>query len=156
MRMMLLIVIVALQTGSVAPTFEDFPVADRFRGTPAAPVLSTPAARMFRTELRRQAATGPNFSGHFTVARWGCGAACAVVSIIDARNGQVWTPLLKVEVALGPDGRISLDNGVGFEIDSDLIIAAGKIDEREVGTAYYRWRDGRLQRIHFEPHRPGR
>ena len=61
---------------SAIPVFADFPVRDAFRGRPAAPVLATPEARRFRTELRRQAADGPNFAGFYTFARWGCGAGC--------------------------------------------------------------------------------
>ena len=72
------------------PRLQDYPVTDIFRGKPSAPVLSTKEARMFRTELRRQAARGPNFAGHYTLALWGCGAGCANGAVIDARSGQVW------------------------------------------------------------------
>jgi hypothetical protein len=53
------------------PQLEDYPATDIFRGTPARLVLATKDARMFRTELRRQAARGPNFAGHYTLALWG-------------------------------------------------------------------------------------
>ena len=56
--------------GTQRPSFEDFRVTQVFRGRPVPPVLDTPKARAFRTELRRQAASGPNFAGHFTVALW--------------------------------------------------------------------------------------
>ena len=70
------------------PRFEDYPVRETFRGTPVPPVLSTRAARNYRTELRRQAPTGPNFAGHFTIASWKCGC-CNVVAVIDAISGEV-------------------------------------------------------------------
>ena len=68
----------------------DYSVTEVFHGTPAAPVLGTKEARQFRTELRRQAAYGPNFAGHFTLLRWGCGAGCVAVAVIDAIWGEVW------------------------------------------------------------------
>ena len=43
------------------PGYGDFPVRGVFRGSPAVPILASSEARRFRTELRRQAASGPNF-----------------------------------------------------------------------------------------------
>src|SRR4051794_28941990 len=68
--------VVALRSNSQVPQFADYPVANIFRETPKPPVLASRMARAFRTELRRQAASGPNFAGHYTLARWGCGAGC--------------------------------------------------------------------------------
>lgn len=61
-----------------------------YRGKPA-PVnfSSLPEARLFYTTIREQAAEGPNFAGHFTLAGWGCGTDCAGFAIIDAITGKV-------------------------------------------------------------------
>jgi hypothetical protein len=75
------------------PRFEDYPVTEVFKGTPAPPILATPVQREFRTRIRSGVSTcegvwygswrdpnkkpGPNFSGHYFVIRWGCGSQCA-------------------------------------------------------------------------------
>jgi hypothetical protein len=92
-------------------------------------VLATKDARMFRTELRRQAARGPNFAGHYTLALWGCGAGCANGAVIDARSGQVgfipfsWDDEWK-------DGRIICAHGSTFDISSELLVVEGRLEPR--------------------------
>jgi hypothetical protein len=97
--------IASLSAGVATPKFSDYAVTTKFRGQPAAPVLSTPKARMFPTELRRQSANGPNFAGHFTRARWGCGAGCVYVAVIDASSGEVFMPELSFETVAARPGR---------------------------------------------------
>ena len=46
-------------------------------------------AGRFVTIRRRGAARGPNFAGAYTVVTWGCGTACKVIAVVDARNGNV-------------------------------------------------------------------
>ena len=99
---------------------------------------------MFRTELRRQAASGPNFAGHFTLVRFGCGAGCVTGAVVDARSGRVWFPRFRVEDALEHDGRVSVDHSVDFRLESELVVACGRINERQTGTAYFRWHESRL------------
>jgi hypothetical protein len=64
--------------------------ADPLRGKPVAPLLNTPRARQYRTVLREAASEGPNFNGHFTVARWGCGTNCLEWAVINLDTGAVW------------------------------------------------------------------
>ena len=74
------------------PPFEQYPV-NRMRGTPAkADITSRPWPRRFRTMLRLQAPTGPNFAGHYTIAGWGCGSSCLQFAVIDAITGKVYVP----------------------------------------------------------------
>jgi hypothetical protein len=73
------------------PQFNDYIVADKYRGTPARVNLSAPpAARYYRTRLREGAAKGPNFAGHYTIITWGCGSDCYDIAVVDARTGRVW------------------------------------------------------------------
>ncbi len=145
------IVLAAAQVGSATtPKFDDYPVREVFRGKPAPPVLSTTEARRFRTELRRQAASGPNFAGHFTLARWGCGAGCVMGAIIDARTGEVWFPKFRVEDAFTSEGRIAIHHSTEFQIGSELVVATGVVNEQDAGTAYFRWHDGMLSLIRFD------
>jgi hypothetical protein len=140
----------ALKPVAQAPRFEDYPVAKIFRGKPRAPVLSTREARDFRTQLRHQAAKGPNFAGHFTVVQWGCGAGCATVAIIDANTGNVeeFAPLTFEDA--WRDGRIICPHGSGFEITSELFILQGDVNGK-VGTHYFRWHNRRFSLLHVEP-----
>jgi hypothetical protein len=55
------------------PEFSDFPINTLFHGVPAAPKVSTPGQRRFRTMIRQGAKKGANFAGHYAVAEWGCG-----------------------------------------------------------------------------------
>lgn len=83
--------LVSLTTASVlaqkngTPRFEDYPVFDVFSGTPAAPILSTPEEKRYRTMIREGVSkgwgvfrdgkeqAGPNFAGHFIAIVWGVG-----------------------------------------------------------------------------------
>jgi hypothetical protein len=147
----LIVALVLVQASSAAPMFEDYAAGDVFRGKPVSPVLNTPAARMFRTELRRQAASGPNFAGHFTLARWGCGAGCVSTAIMDSRSGRVWFPGLRVEDAV-VEGNI-VDHSTDFHINSELLVATGVVNKLGAGTAYFRWHQGVLSLIRFDKYR---
>jgi hypothetical protein len=129
--------VVGLRSEGQTPRFADYPATDTFHGTPKAPVLSTKMARAFRTELRRQAASGPNFAGHFTLARWGCGAGCVTVAVIDAITGAVQFAPFAVEDAW-KDGHIICHHGSDFELTSELFVAEGKVDDK-IGRHYFRW-----------------
>jgi hypothetical protein len=88
------VIFVALLGGLTAqtpfPKFEDFPVKEIFKGTPAKPIFRTPAQRMFRTMIRQGAAAGPNFAGRYSVAQWGCGSGCVSMALVDAKTGVVF------------------------------------------------------------------
>jgi hypothetical protein len=47
-------------------------------------------ARTFRTVLRREAAEGPNFNGHYRIAYWGGGTGVVSWAVIDLSTGAVW------------------------------------------------------------------
>jgi hypothetical protein len=72
------------------PTFDDFHVDPVFVGRPAAPALSNPFQRRFRTQIVRQSKFSPNFAGHYGMADWGCGTSCVTVVIIDLESGTVY------------------------------------------------------------------
>jgi hypothetical protein len=75
---------------SGTPDFRDYP-ADAMATTPfAQPQLKTHVAKRFRSEIRREAAHGPNFNGHYRLAMWGCGTSCIYWSVIDLTKGSVW------------------------------------------------------------------
>ena len=97
------------------PRFEDYPVAEVFKGKPAPPVLNTPEERKLEAvigdgvnkgwgvfdgatgqEFRRP---GPNFAGHYVLLNFGCGSTdstCLGAPIIDAKTGRVYRPPIPV------------------------------------------------------------
>jgi hypothetical protein len=72
------------------PHFADYPPAAPLVGPPASPRLKTKEARLFQTQLRNWAAEGPNFSGHFSLAHWGCGTGCLRMAVVDLTSGAVF------------------------------------------------------------------
>jgi len=71
-------------------TFQDYKVAHIYDGKPATPVLKTPEDREYRTRIRRGAAQGANFAGHYAVVILGCGTQCSSFLIVDVQNGRVF------------------------------------------------------------------
>lgn len=119
-----------------APRFEDYPVREVYKG-PVAPVrLDSRRARMFRTRLREDSRTGPNFAGHYTVVIWGCGTGCAQMGVVDSKTGRVYFP--PVEYMDIPDMD---DEGVRsqwFRLDSRMLrITRDFYDGTGNYTAYY-------------------
>jgi hypothetical protein len=130
------------------PRFKDYPVTNIYRGTPAAPVLSSRMARLFRTQLRNSVQYGPNFAGHYTVARWGCGAGCVTVAVMDAISGEVWFAPFAIEDAQLEAGGYC-NHTSDFELDSELFMATGRVNGR-IGTHYFVWRQSKFSPVYFE------
>jgi hypothetical protein len=133
------------------PRFEDFHVPERFTGTPARPVLATPAHRMFRTTIGDWVRKGPNFAGHYTVAEWGCGTACIQTVVVDATSGNVYdTPF-----GSPPHHTLSFrtleDAGVFCQNDSRLLVASGCPDDENCGSYYYEWTGSRFRLLRKTP-----
>ena len=127
------------------PKFEQFKVADVYKGKPAAPVLRTARDREFRTRIREGAAKGPNFAGHYTIADWGCGAGCVSIALIDAVDGHIYAPPFDVLAwqLMKYEGHI-VSNGdkfepLEFDLRSRLLIARGCFNEEECASFFYEW-----------------
>lgn len=131
----------------VRPGFADYRVAEIFRGTPAAVRLTSPGARMFRTQLRVQSGRGANFAGHYALATWGCGSGCSDGAIVDVRTGEVWFPDLWHSVIVP---YTTLINGAFFEPNSELLVVRGALSNERRGVAYYRWHGNQLNLLRFD------
>src|SRR5258708_19850026 len=81
---------IVLAQKNALPAFEQFGVDEIFKGKPALPKI-TGSHRWYRTMIRRGAAKGPNFAGHYTIATWGCGTSCVSITIIDPQDAIVYT-----------------------------------------------------------------
>lgn len=130
----------ALPKGWVAPSdgprFEDYPAGEVYKG-PVAPVrLDSRRARMFRTRLREDSRTGPNFAGRYTVVIWGCGTGCAQMGVVDSQTGSVYFP--PVEYMDIPDMEDEAVRSQWFRLDSRLLrITQSSYDSAGGYTAYY-------------------
>jgi hypothetical protein len=141
-----------LLTPSVALTFEAFPATQRFAGTPAPPDLSSREAHRFRTLLRREAALGPNFAGHFRFVWIGAGQDHSFFALVDAASGSV---------TFSPTGYTCCDATVtpyvgtySYRIDSELLVVNGRRDDGKVGPFYFRLHDGQLESLQARPASP--
>jgi hypothetical protein len=140
---------VAVSATAQVPRFADYPAASIFRGKPRPPVLASKMARLFRTQLRQQATSGPNFAGQYTLARWGCGAGCVSIAIINAATGAVHFPQLSIEDGW-KDGQIICGHAAAFELTSELLIVEGRVNGT-IGRHYFRWHNRTLSVVHTEP-----
>ncbi len=143
----ILVVAGAFPQGSALPRFEDYPVKEIFKGTPAAPKLVRPADKQFRTKIREGAAKGPNFAGHFTIAEWGCGSGCLSLAVVDAKDGSVgeapfthfaWgAPVMKYEGKY--DSSREGFEPLGYKLNSRLLTVRGCPEEENCGSYFYEW-----------------
>lgn len=149
-------VIALLNTGvaavDTAPQFEKYKVPPSAIAKPASVRLdSHPKARTFRTVLRDGAKEGPNFAGHFTIVKWGCGTACISVGVVDALSGEVYFPrqLQPLAYQAVTDETPPLQ----YRLDSRLLVVAGSPMDREgnEGIYLYVWSGRRLKEVHRVP-----
>jgi hypothetical protein len=128
-----------------------------FRVQPAQPILNTPGKRLYKTVIRREAASGPNFAGHYTVIQWGCGTECIRAVIVDAITGNVLLPPAPFAVQAHGDipalGFLAAmeDGGLSFSLSSSLFVIQGCSSGGNCGTYYYNLHNGEfvlLERVH--------
>ena len=127
--------------------FEQFPVVASFTGLPHSPDVSTGDAKRFSSEIRKEAEKGPNFAGHFTIAKWGCGSGCISWAIIDAATGKVWPAPFTVSGTGCGDSAEYCEQKIEFRINSELIVVTGARNEKGAGHYFYRWHNGSLSLV---------
>jgi hypothetical protein len=127
--------------------FRNYPAEADFRGMPARPKLTTSKERTYKTRIRTQERRGPNFAGHFTLAKWGCGSPCLDFVIIDARTGAIYDS----NFIVGCADNNSLEAKIEFKLTSRLLVMTGFKDSAGCGTDYYEWNGKQLTLVHFQP-----
>jgi hypothetical protein len=138
------------------PTFSDFSVKEQYTGKPVHVDLSShPQARRYRTALKDGAKSGPDFAGHLTFVKWGCGTACAAFAFVDAKSGRVYFP---TTIKFNSYALVHDDTDpFQYENDSALFIIAGEPNEADkLGIYYYKWTGSDLKLLYkvertFEP-----
>jgi hypothetical protein len=149
----------ALAQEKPLPKFEDFKVAEVFKGVPAKPILRTAGQRGFRTRIREGAAGGTNFAGHYAIAQWGCGSFCISIAIIDEKTGAVYDGPFSIlgymPVDVFPDVPAADDSidqlGVKFKLDSRLLIVRGCQEDQDCASYYYEWTGSKFKLLRKLP-----
>lgn len=147
--------------GKKLPRFEQYPAAP-YDGKPHFPVLATPLDRKYRTTIRKAAAAGANFAGHFAIAHWGCGTGCQEFVIIDLESGAVHhPPFIGVGLDLAPNdfqppSAWQCYSGLTtYRRDSRLLVVEGcLIPSMQCGRTYFTMEAGRLKQVAFDPDQP--
>ncbi|HVZ28841.1 MAG TPA: hypothetical protein VG839_00505 [Asticcacaulis sp.] len=133
-----------------APQFATYP-AKAWSGHPATLVITGKSAKLFRTQLREQAPSGPDFAGHYKIAQWGCGAGCVDWAVIDSQTGAV--TFTKAWEAY--DRSQSLGEVLAFRRDSRLLIIEGGPSENpndgNTGLTYLLWSGKSFKKLAFYP-----
>jgi hypothetical protein len=143
--------------GKKLPEFKDY-AASVYYGKAHAPILVTSLDRSYRTRIRAAAAKGPNFAGHYALARWGCGSGCHEFVIIDLKTGAVYDLSFdRVEFHYG-----STDDNPGWQCfsdlvmhrpDSSLLVVEGCLWAKQCGRTYFVMESGRLRQVAYDPDR---
>ncbi len=110
-------------------------------------MLTTVKTRTYKTQIFDQVKRGPNFAGHFTVAKWGCGSACLAFVVVDSRTGNVFDPGFTVGCA----DKTKMEAAIEFRVRSRLLIATGFSEGLGCGRSYYEWNGRTLNVIYFKP-----
>jgi len=127
------------------PKYEDYTVSKIFSGNPASPKINNPQSRLFRSVIRQEASKGPNFAGHYTIAKWGCGSDCKAIAIVDAITGKIYfipgiTYVLRVP--------FQAEDPLQFQLDSRLVIIVGARNGEPIARKYYyEWIKNRLRLV---------
>lgn len=150
---------VSAQSDNTEPQFKDYS-ADVYAGKFGTVNLkSHKLGRMYRTSLRDSAKDGITFAGHYNIARIGCGTACFIAAIIDARTGNVYFPteFYGWGVALGEWA--GDEDPLQYKADSTLLRVMGAPNlsmkdpgnHGENGLYYYEWKNNKLKLVKFIP-----
>ena len=111
--------------------------------------------------IRDAAAGGANFSGHFTIASWGCGTGCLEFVIIDLRTGMVYDPSFlgvgfhyqSADFGPTPGWQCHTDS-LTYRLDSRLLVVEGCILRgKQCGRTSLIMEGGGQRQISFHPDR---
>ena len=121
---------------------------------PVAPHVESGKPHLYSTVIREEAGKGPNFAGHYTLIRIGCGASTVCPAIVDAKTGKVFFPpeLASAEALLVDTGDAEVET-LNYRKDSRLLVVVGTPNENlnNEGMSYYLWQSGKLTLLRFVP-----
>jgi hypothetical protein len=139
------------------PRFDEFSVAEQWRGSAPEVRLISPSERLIRTRLREAAGKPPNFSGHFRFELIRCGSNCVAGAIVDLSAGDVYPPPLgakgtgwgrwTISTRMGPNAAVE------FRQDSRLVKIRQDMMRVEPELHYFVWEEHNFRLIRHEPAR---
>ncbi len=145
----LVILFAAFAASAQVPQYEAYPTGKLFDGKNAKPVI-TKFDRNFRTRIKWAADGKRDFAGEYIFTQFGCGMACRVTFILNARTGRVfwlpftlccWEPLESDPVAFRLDSRLLALRGLRNE-------ALGEYqDDKATDVHFYEFKNGRFRFI---------
>src|SRR5947208_2187184 len=136
------------------PAFDDYAVGARYRGKAAPPQFGgsqlPDSDQRARETIEVQAEDGPNFAGHFTIARWGCDTGCFRMVVIDAPTGKLFRdmPFKTLDIGYDHETEEHRYGGLSLRAASSLLIAEGCFDgeahvakgePQDCASRYYNW-----------------
>jgi hypothetical protein len=125
--------------------FLRYPAKHFFKGHPAAPILTTPDAHLFRTRIREGVAKGVVFGGHYELAVWGCGSGCLSFAVIDAFTGKVTFFPASVSQNREAGERLT------YRRDSMALHIIGSLNDVDSADRWYEWNGNEFVLISKKP-----
>jgi hypothetical protein len=125
------------------PTFEQYRVAQIYRGKPAKPIFKTREELAMRTRIREGAAKGPNFAGHYAVVQWGGGTGTGTFVLVDEKTGQIF---FHVDPKQGIDFSFKLNSRL-MAIDAYV----GPPDAETTIRSFWEWTGKEMKLITTKP-----
>ncbi len=140
------------------PKPEHFTVRSRPASTPKRPVLATALEKKYRTVIRQAASRGPNFAGHYVVAKWGCGTGCTQFVIIDSETGKVLDPPFREVDCPSPSAPSGHEaewscypEVLNYSISSRLLTVEGCLAGHRGGRNYFLVNGDGLRSLNYDP-----
>jgi hypothetical protein len=146
-----------------APRFEDYPVTGIFTSTPTSPKIVA-SSQLDMEKIRNGVEKGwgvfhgdtekpgANFAGNFILIRWSCGTQCLAMAIVDAKNGNVFSPpdtsncnvSFNLLHNLSYPGQNPQIPEVQFRADSNLLVIKSNPGFPKLAYAsYYLWHENK-------------
>lgn len=116
-----------------APKPENYPASIIPNIVPAKPQVVSKHAKLFKAKITEGAKLGPNFAGHYTVVRWGCGMDSFMFVVVDAITGKIYEPPEECITLAGqtdddkPPPGFNNDNP-SYSLNSKLLLTVGVKD----------------------------
>jgi hypothetical protein len=78
------------QMSSATPRFSDIPASSQYHGPIAAPLVKRKSDEQQRALIERAVKQGPNFAGHYVLAKFQMGDGPIGAVVVDAKSGSVF------------------------------------------------------------------
>ncbi len=131
------------------PAYSDYPASHTTATSPVAPVFDSALAQRYKAAILTAAANGPDFDGHYTIAKLSCGVSCMHLAVINAQTGNIVFP---ASVQNFKFLHVN-DVPIHYRLDSNLLILLGTVDKDagDEGIHYFIWADKAMTLVEYIP-----